>query len=265
FAGRPTEGASGLLLMGARHYDPTTGTFLQVDPLVLETSQAYAYAVQNPYRFWDPTGLRSGGINPSSSWYPSVANSSSSSYASSPLPSPSYGSKSPGNAGSFGGFLDSVQIGLDVASIGLDSTGVGGAVSFIPDLLNAGISLGRGDYVGAGMSSLAAVPFVGIAANAARVARSADTFVYVGIRDGAPVYTGVTNNLAWRPAEHADRFSMRAIAPQPVTRSQAREIEQAQILRNPGFENLRNSISPRRADYDAAVERGESWLRANFD
>jgi Predicted lipoprotein of unknown function (DUF2380) len=57
--------------------------------------------------------------------------------------------------------------------VGLDATGVGGAVSWAPDLLNVGISLVRGDFTGAGLSTLAAVPFIGAAANAARVGRAA--------------------------------------------------------------------------------------------
>jgi hypothetical protein len=43
--------------MGARHYDPATGRFLQPDPLGIAASELYAYAANNPYVFWDPTGL----------------------------------------------------------------------------------------------------------------------------------------------------------------------------------------------------------------
>lgn len=57
FAGRPTEGASGLIYMRARHYDPATGRFLQSDPLGVEADQLYAYAAGNPYVYGDPTGL----------------------------------------------------------------------------------------------------------------------------------------------------------------------------------------------------------------
>jgi hypothetical protein len=39
-------------------------------------------------------------------------------------------------------------------------------------------------------------------------------------------------------------------------------IEQAQIARNPGFENVRNSISPTHDYYDQAVAWGNQWLRA---
>lgn len=54
----------------------------------------------------------------------------------------------------------------------MDATGFGAAASFVPDLLNAGISLGRGDFGGAGLSALAAVPFLGAAANSTRLLRA---------------------------------------------------------------------------------------------
>ncbi len=40
-----------------RYYDPSTGQFLSVDPLVQLTGQAYAYAGDNPINFNDPFGL----------------------------------------------------------------------------------------------------------------------------------------------------------------------------------------------------------------
>jgi RHS repeat-associated protein len=57
YASQAAEGTSGLILMGARHYDPATGQFLQPDPLGVATNELYAYAANNPYVFWDPTGL----------------------------------------------------------------------------------------------------------------------------------------------------------------------------------------------------------------
>ena len=69
--------------------------------------------------------------------------------------------------------LDDLQNLLDIASVSLDATGVGGTVSWVPDLANAGISLGRGDNWGAGMSVAAAAPFAGAAANGLRLGRSA--------------------------------------------------------------------------------------------
>jgi len=60
FAGRPTEGETGLLYLRARHYDPATGQFLQVDPLGILSDHPYAYAAGNPIVFRDPFGLTPG-------------------------------------------------------------------------------------------------------------------------------------------------------------------------------------------------------------
>jgi len=62
FASRPIEGASGLVYMRARHYDPTTGRFLQPDPEGIASTQRYAFAEHNPYIYNDPTGRSSRGI-----------------------------------------------------------------------------------------------------------------------------------------------------------------------------------------------------------
>jgi hypothetical protein len=42
-----------------RYYDPTTGQFLNVDPLVDETGQPYAYTGDDPVNGTDPLGLAS--------------------------------------------------------------------------------------------------------------------------------------------------------------------------------------------------------------
>lgn len=56
------------------------------------------------------------------------------------------------------GALDKLQMSLDVA-------GFAPALGAVPDLLNAGIHLLRGNYLEAGMSSLAAIPLLGDAAH----------------------------------------------------------------------------------------------------
>ncbi len=48
--------------MRARHYDPTTGRFLQPDPEGIASTQRYAFAEHNPYIYNDPTGRSSRGI-----------------------------------------------------------------------------------------------------------------------------------------------------------------------------------------------------------
>lgn len=61
YVGKPADPNTSLDLLGARQYDPATGRFLQVDP-VLETSDprqmgGYSYAADNPASHSDPTGL----------------------------------------------------------------------------------------------------------------------------------------------------------------------------------------------------------------
>ncbi|MCG7537923.1 RHS repeat-associated core domain-containing protein [Pseudoalteromonas sp. OOF1S-7] len=65
------------------------------------------------------------------------------------------------------GIWDTIQAGLDVA-------GMVPILGEIADFANAGISVVRGDYEGAALSTAAMVPFVGNAAGAAKIARSAD-------------------------------------------------------------------------------------------
>lgn len=52
---------TGLTHLGAREYDPATGRFISVDPLLEldkpQTLNGYTYAAQNPLAFTDPTGL----------------------------------------------------------------------------------------------------------------------------------------------------------------------------------------------------------------
>lgn len=45
-----------LVFLNNRYYDPTTGFFLSVDPLVATTGQPYLYANGNPTTLSDPSG-----------------------------------------------------------------------------------------------------------------------------------------------------------------------------------------------------------------
>lgn len=61
FLDKTADATTGLTSIGARQYDPSTGAFISVDP-VLDTADphqmlGYAYANHNPITFSDPTGL----------------------------------------------------------------------------------------------------------------------------------------------------------------------------------------------------------------
>src|SRR5690606_37809779 len=58
FVGGTKDPSTGLVHLGAREYDPTTGRFISVDPIAdVEDPQqlnGYAYANNNPISFVDP-------------------------------------------------------------------------------------------------------------------------------------------------------------------------------------------------------------------
>ena len=87
--------------------------------------------------------------------------------------------------------------------------------------------------------------------------------MYLGVRNGEAAYCGVTCDLVRRFAEHGSRFdALEQLNTSSLTRGEARAIEQALIERNPGFENIRHSISPTHPWYQDAVNWGEWWLRS---
>ncbi|MEV5959783.1 RHS repeat-associated core domain-containing protein [Streptomyces sp. NPDC051987] len=60
FLGKTTDPTTSLTYIGAREYDPTTGRFLSVDPLLEtdkpQTLNGYTYGANNPVTYSDPTG-----------------------------------------------------------------------------------------------------------------------------------------------------------------------------------------------------------------
>lgn len=65
-SGETADTETGLNHVGAREYDPTTGRFLTVDPVLApddhESLNGYAYANSTPVTASDPTGLRPDGM-----------------------------------------------------------------------------------------------------------------------------------------------------------------------------------------------------------
>jgi len=62
YTSREFDSETSLFYYRARYYDPTTGRFLQEDPLF--TLNLYAYARNNSVNFSDPSGLQAPGFNP---------------------------------------------------------------------------------------------------------------------------------------------------------------------------------------------------------
>lgn len=61
FLDKPTDASTALTIIGAREYDPTTGRFISLDPVLESNSpqqlNGYTYAADNPVTQSDPSGL----------------------------------------------------------------------------------------------------------------------------------------------------------------------------------------------------------------
>lgn len=81
FLGMSADSGTGLTHIAAREYDPSTGQFISVDPLLTpeqhQSLNGYSYAGNNPTTSSDPTGLYCDGCsvdNPDSAWAPAQGN-----------------------------------------------------------------------------------------------------------------------------------------------------------------------------------------------
>jgi RHS repeat-associated protein len=67
FVGGTIDSSTGLTHLGAREYDPSTGRFISVDPIMDVTDplqmHGYTYANSSPFTFSDPTGLANCGVD----------------------------------------------------------------------------------------------------------------------------------------------------------------------------------------------------------
>ena len=293
FTGERRDAVTGLYHLGVRDYDPETGRFLQQDPILgslsrPQTLNRYAYVTNNPLRYVDPTGLKGGcafwddeACWGQSEWTYRLESSWDTDWrAWGDLLFTAVGFiPLIGDVASTAWFLtwdlvDCATSGCDWAAIGLDLAGV---TPFVPNL---------GGLARTGGRALGGLPFLGLVTRhgdeAADLARGAgrgraiddmplpralrggpeNVHIYFGLRDGKRVYVGITSDVARRQGQHGARFVLDPLRAAPVTKGQARSIEQALIVRNPGFENLINSISPRQPWYSEAVEWGEAWLKS---
>jgi RHS repeat-associated protein len=57
YDGQYADADTGMIYLRAREYDPKTGQFLSVDPLVASTRVPYYYAGDSPPNYSDPTGM----------------------------------------------------------------------------------------------------------------------------------------------------------------------------------------------------------------
>lgn len=154
---------------------------------------------------------------------------------------------------------------LEDAKVAENDTLAAGAGHGIVFLIGAAVGAGIEGIGarGAGRAAAATVPALeAVELPAALRGGKPEVHVYLGMRDFQRVYVGITNDLVRRQLQHGSRFVLEPVTRSPLTRGQARAIEQALIVRRQGL-NIRNSISPRHPWYKQAVEWGEAWLHAN--
>ena len=145
----------------ARYYESAIGRFTSVDPLAEKyySWSPYMYCVNNPMRFIDPNGTDTKDI------VIEGANESSVTLATN-LIDISVDASSLGI--DFGGNY-TIQ-GEDVLSAGLDIVGIIDPTG-VADGLNAGLQAKNGDWVGAGISALGVIPYIGDAAKIGKVGK----------------------------------------------------------------------------------------------
>ncbi|MGD7708309.1 hypothetical protein [Microlunatus sp. Y2014] len=167
------------------------------------------------------------------------------------------------------------SVSASAATPGVAETRVGASSVVVEPLVGPPEHIAAGQRLGNEAPRVVTVVATGVAANAgvralpafpkALSGGPANTHVYLGVRNGKPVYGGITTNIGRRSSQHGDRFDqLRQVTTEPLTRGQARSVEQALIVRNgAGFENKINSISPKHSYYGDAVNWGEAWLKQN--
>jgi RHS repeat-associated protein len=299
YTGQINDSEIGLYFYGARMYSSYLARFLSADTIVPSPNDPqqlnrYAYGLNNPVKYRDPSGHAAdagGALCGTGCWWALYQKYKTLLEATDPgayrgtlyehlsaqtavyydLAQGDWAGAQAGEAAvsfTWTRLATNGYFGTDTALSAAWNAGAGGAaLSFS---LVGGVAPNMGESVPSGENLAYTETPWDAAARAAEpklpqalAGGSADTHVYLGMSvEDEPIYAGITNDVNRRQAEHGRRFTyLQPITESPVTRGQARAIEQALIVQHPEYENINNSISPNHSWYQDAVNWGNWWLQ----
>jgi RHS repeat-associated protein len=246
----------GLINMNARLYDPILHRFLGPDdfiqdPYNTQDYNRYGYVLNNPLKYIDPSGNKwwpFGGGKKKNKDLPVQPNEVKGTLTREVTIHDTYTPPSSG-----GGWVDGAQMALD--GVGMTE------IPFLSqgaELISAGISVYKGDYMGAAIGLGSMIPIGGKVFEGMKVARAAAKIgndlgkasrlatkthtVYSGIKKGKQ-YIGITTNLGKRyTAAERSAMGIQELYKNVPGRNLARGIEQT-LINNHGLGNLANEIN----------------------
>jgi RHS repeat-associated protein len=173
YTGREPD-ATGLTFYRARYYHPGIARFASRDPMGMADSVSpYAYVANSPTNLIDPSGLLAQltGTPMNAAYWGMLADASFYTGTQTDV-------RGGGNGGTFTPGQQSLQNAggsstLDKVQFGLDLLGLTEPFGVAADLVNAGISYGRGDALGGSLSLGAAIPVIGAAATTGKLGSKA--------------------------------------------------------------------------------------------
>jgi RHS repeat-associated protein len=186
YAGSYFDAASNFYYLVHRYYDPQTGQFLNVDPLVHETGQPYAYTGDDPVNAIDPLGMITcGGWL---SWVPGCGTATAIQHALSGVARAAWPNH-------FGSFLEGVDFSMEA----IGAAGLGSLV------FTASVA---GEVPSFGLSTVGVLSSFGIFAGAGALA-------YVAYRSFSDAYAGaaVTRRSLSGPSSNIQKLSLLGARP----------------------------------------------------